>query len=150
MPVPIWLLEFREEKGRDPKPSELSEGQRRHLNECIRESRDSYPPAVISAFEAIVGLRAAGGTAGPDPDKVFEELHREYVHYLPMLSAHFKWVRENRPEVTERFAEELRLKVRELMSIPSKPGDKNPKSMRSALSVIESMINIALIQGGEN
>ena len=147
MPIPIWLLEFREENGRDPKPSELSGNQRRRLNSCINESRGSYPPSVIEAFEAIVGLRGVGGDVEPDPDKLFARLHSEYVYYLPMLSAHFKWVREHRPEVTERFAEELRLKVRELMSIPSKPGDKNPKSMRSAQSIIESMIDIALVQG---
>lgn len=146
MPVPIWLLEFREEHGRDPKPFELSEKQRLHLNRCIRESRDSYPSHVIASFEAIVGLRDADPAPGPDPDMVFEELRKEFVHYRPLMSAHFQWLRENEPLRLNQTVREIQGKIRRLMGMPSKPSEKNPKSMQSAQAVLDGLFDIVLVR----
>lgn len=149
MPIPIWLLEFREEHGRDPKPAELSEKQRLHMNRCIRESRDSYPSHVIASLETIVGLRDTDPSPEPDPDKLFEELRKEFGYYSPLMSAHFKWLRENEPARLNRTILEIQGKVRELMGIPSKPSEKNPKSMKAAQAVLDGLFDTAAVRQGE-
>ena len=145
MPIPVWLLKFREEHKRDPKPSELTEKQRRRLNECITESRGVYPPSVIENLESVVGLRDAGGREEVDPDRIFERLQRELVHYMPMISAHVQWLRENDPERLNAMFNQFRLTWGTLLSFPSKPSAKNPKSMRAAQSVVEGMMEACIV-----
>lgn len=149
MPIPIWLLEFREDNGRDPVPSELTEARRLQLNRCIRESRNAYPSSVIKSLEAIVGLRNAGPSEDPDPDKVFESLRIELVHYSPMLAAHFQWLRENEPEKLNQKVRKIQGEIKDIMGIPSKPAGKNPKSMQAAQTVLDGLIETAIVRRGE-
>ena len=59
MPVPVFLIEFRERHGRDPQPSEMSTEDRALLLECARknEASTAWPEEVNRHLRGLVGLR---------------------------------------------------------------------------------------------
>lgn len=150
MPIPNWLLDFRQNHGRDPKPSELTETQRRDLNQCIKESREFYPPRVIEAMEAVVGLRDTDPYDKADNDKIFERLQREFMHYAPMMQAHWDWVRKHEPDSINLFIDEMLAGFLSIMDIPSEPGKKSPKSMAAARSLVMEIARTSKVQKGKD
>lgn len=45
MPMPIWIVKFWEEHGRDPRPDEIPLDVRRVLLGCVRENEERGQPA---------------------------------------------------------------------------------------------------------
>lgn len=155
MPIPIWLIEFRQENGRDPLPSELTQEQRRSVQESLKanEASGGYSDRFLDGLRGIVGLHAvSGGKAKLDPDAQadmdFSRLYKRFQNYMPMLTKHSKSVRKNHREEFNSLLHESLYLLKRFIEMDS-PQSEDVEVMESVHEIFEGFIDLCLVPEGE-
>ena len=152
MPIPIWLIEFRQENGRDPLPSELTQEQRQHIQRSLKanEASGAYSDKFLDGLRGIVGLHAVAGERvdlhpGAQADMEFSRLYKRFQNHMPMLTLHSKSVRKHHREEFNSLLHEQLYLLKRFIEMDSPQSNRNTAAMESVHVVLEGFIDLCMV-----